>query len=914
MGSFNPETSMLGLLRPAPRHSLLTAALLVAMGLVGCADTATPVAQPAASAADRTSLSAYGLSRAAAELSFRLTAGSGLVREPSTGAALMLQLAEAGDPSAQLTLANYYFSGNGVTKDPAIGMQWLEKAADRNFGEAEATLAFVYGRGSLAPANPARAFDLAQKAAAQGNAEGENVLAIAFAEGWGTPKDEQAALRWYRKAADHHHARAQQAIGQAYLDGKGIAVNRILAFAWFSVAATNAMAFSPGDAGLSARARDDLALLLLPAEVQQGTQIANAWHPGVDLDAVAVAAGPTTAQSRQFNSPTTGSLQAAAGPRIDPPVVEREMSYDVEVQQDGSHTAILHREMLVKNEAAVKQASEVPFRFNSSRDSVEIQEAYTLKSNGRKLPVDTAAVFTQLVPGSPTAPMFDDQKQKVVVFPDVEAGDVLVLTVKYTLKPLIPGLYSLHWLFDQTFAENDVRITVKTPQAMPLITETHEVAFSQRVEGDKNVYEWRYANPKPLAENILALDPIDRAPRLFASNYKTYDQLATAYSALTEPKLAVTPRVQQLADEITAGTQDRRRQTELLYAWVSRHIRYVGIELALGAIVPHEVDTILTNGYGDCKDHSALFSTLLKAKGIQSQIVLINLGTSYTLATPPTFGALNHAITYLPEFDVYADTTAGVAPFGVLPFPEYGKLVVLATASTPSIHHTPALPEGLATVSIKTTAKLSADGRLSGDSESTGTGPFAIELREVAVSIQSIGAEQAAKLQLRGQGFDGKGKFDFDSPFTMAGSYRLAGHFEIEPRPELVAGNSFVPPIGLGMGALPGNDLLGPLYNFRDARGIEPTACFSGREISDLSLELPPGKRVREVPKPTDIKTDFMTYHAQWTLTGRTITVHREFTSKVSDPICLGSVRLAAAKALNEIRGDYNKAIALTNG
>jgi len=148
----------------------------------------------------------------------------------------------------------------------------------------------------------------------------------------------------------------------------------------------------------------------------------------------------------------------------------------------------------------------------------------------------------------------------------------------------------------------------------------------------------------------------------------------------------------------------------------------------------------------------------------------------------------------------------------------------------------------------------------------------------------------------------------------MAASYRLAGHFEIEPHPELVSGNSFVPPVGLAMGTLPGNELLGPLYNFRDARGIEPTACFSGREVSDLSLELPPGKRVRDMPKPADIKTDFMTYHAQWTLTGHTITVHREFTSKVSDPICLGSVRLAAAKALNDIRGDYNKAITLTGG
>ncbi|HLZ66812.1 MAG TPA: DUF3857 domain-containing protein [Aliidongia sp.] len=909
---------MVGTIRPVPRRLLLATALMATTGLAGCAQTGPALQargiQPHGTASDYSMLAAQGLTRAEGELAVRMAGGTGVSREPATGAALIRQMADAGDPTAATALANLYFNGAGVERSPAVALEWLEKAAAKDYGEAQATLALIYGRGTIAPADPARALELARKAAAQANAEGENALGIAYAEGWGTTRDDAAALWWYRKAADQRHARAQQAIGQAYLDGKGVAVNRTLAFAWFSVAATNAVVFSPADSAQTSHARDDLALLLLPAEAQQGLQLAGTWKPGIDLDATKLAAAPATPQSRQFYSPTTSALQAAAGPRVDPPIVERQMTYDIDVQADGSRTSVLHREVLLKNEAAVKQAGQIPLYYNSSRETVDIVEAYTLKSSGRKLPVDTGAIFSQLLPGSPSAPMFDDQKQKVVIFPDVEAGDVMVLTVKYTVQPLLPGLFSLHWLFDQTYQENDVRITVRAPQSMPLLTETHDLAFSQRTDGDKSVYEWRYANPKPLPENILALDPIDRAPRLFASSFKTYEQLATTYDALAEPKLTVTPRVRQLADEITAGTQDRRKQAELLYDWVSRHIRYVGIELGLGAIVPHDVDTILGNGYGDCKDHSALYSTLLRAKGIPSQIVMINLGASYTLAAPPTFGALNHAITYLPEFDLYADTTAGVAPFGVLPFPEYGKPVVLSTTAAPALHHTPALPDGLATIATRTTAKLSADGRLSGESETTGTGPFAVQLRQMAVNIQSVGAEQAAKYQLRGQGFDGKGRFDFDSPFAMAASYRLAGHFETEPHPELVSGNSFNPPLGLGLGAQPGTELLGPLYNFRDLRGIEPTACFSGREVSDISLELPPGKRPRELPKPAEIKTDFMTYSAHWTLTGRTVAVHREFTSKVSQPICLGPVRTAAAKALNDIRGDYNKAIALTGG
>ena len=47
--------------------------------------------------------------------------------------------------------------------------------------------------------------------------------------------------------------------------------------------------------------------------------------------------------------------------------------------------------------------------------------------------------------------------------------------------------------------------------------------------------------------------------------------------------------------------------------------------------------------------------------------MLLNLDTAYTLSAPPTLAQINHVISYLPEFDLYADTTTGVAPFGVLP-------------------------------------------------------------------------------------------------------------------------------------------------------------------------------------------------------------------------------------------------------
>jgi hypothetical protein len=133
-----------------------------------------------------------------------------------------------------------------------------------------------------------------------------------------------------------------------------------------------------------------------------------------------------------------------------------------------------------------------------------------------------------------------------------------------------------------------------------------------------------------------------------------------------------------LADEITAGTSDRREQAHRIYDWVSKHIRYVAVFLGNGGYEPHEAIKILENGYGDCKDHVGLLETLLKAKGIASVPVLIDSGNRYRVPEAATPAAFNHVLSYLPELELYVDSTAGVAPFGTLPVTEYGKPVVLA--------------------------------------------------------------------------------------------------------------------------------------------------------------------------------------------------------------------------------------------
>ncbi|MGA7713840.1 MAG: DUF3857 domain-containing protein [Rhizomicrobium sp.] len=418
---------------------------------------------------------------------------------------------------------------------------------------------------------------------------------------------------------------------------------------------------------------------------------------------------------------------AADGSAPAEPVTAKLLTNDIQVAADGSSVNTVHAEIVASNDAAAQKISQISIAFDASMQTVEIVEAHTLKKDGTTIPVDASAVYEQLFPGQPQVPTFTALRVKVIVFPQFSGGDTAVYTARITLKhAFFDGQFLYGELFARTAAYGEVRETITAPKSLPLYVESHEVEFSKRETGNNVVYAWHYSAPKPAAAEFAAVSPIDRLPRFFVSSFKNYAELGRAYAGLAAIKASVTPKISSLADQITNGVSDRREQAKRIYEWVSVHIRYVGIELGKGSFVPHDVDSIVANGYGDCKDHDTLLQALLKAKGISAQSVLINADNAYTLTEVPTFSQLNDVITWLPEFKTYLDSSAGLAPFGVLPIQEYGKPIVLASTEKPASGTTPILPAGLASVITTTVSRLDKNGQLASTTTTTATGPHSI--------------------------------------------------------------------------------------------------------------------------------------------------------------------------------------------
>jgi transglutaminase-like putative cysteine protease len=375
-----------------------------------------------------------------------------------------------------------------------------------------------------------------------------------------------------------------------------------------------------------------------------------------------------------------------------------------DINPDGTHVETQAWALKVLTEQGVSEANSSSVSFSDRLETATILAAYTLKKDGRKINVPPSNFQDETNTGKgATAPMFSDIRTKTVAFPDVAVGDTVVFSYKLTQKEAtFPGNFSLLKSFSEFQVYDEVKISVSAPTSLELRVYSRGVEGGEAPSSDgRRNWAWSYRNEQVATPESGAVSSRDYGPLIVATTFKDYGALAAAYNARAKAKSEPTNRIRKLANDLTLNAHTPREQARVLYNWVSHNIKFAGNCVGVGAVVPHDVDVVLANRMGDCKDHTALLQALLAAKGIASTPALINSGSSYTLPEAPCIEAFNHVISYIPSLDLYADSTSEYTPFGSLPLSDAGKPVIPdvleAQFTTPEAANSPLPAKGEAT-------------------------------------------------------------------------------------------------------------------------------------------------------------------------------------------------------------------------
>jgi hypothetical protein len=261
------------------------------------------------------------------------------------------------------------------------------------------------------------------------------------------------------------------------------------------------------------------------------------------------------------------------------------------------------------------------------------------------------------------------------------------------------------------------------------------------------------------------------------STYKDWESVAKFYWGLVKDQLRVTDEVRAAAEEAVRGLPrgDDEARIRAVYDYVVSRTRYVALEFGIHSFKPYPVETVLTRRFGDCKDKASLMHAMLEAIGIDSRLVLLrtrrlgNLGES-----PASLAVFDHAILYVPKYELYLDGTAEFHGSGELPPDDRGAeaLVVEPDGTGSRIRRTPdANPAGNLD-ETRTSLSLRADGSAALDLTAKASGPWTAELRRAFESPDERRAR--AEDQLGRSAFPGikvtevevSDPHDIERPFT----------------------------------------------------------------------------------------------------------------------------------------------------
>lgn len=347
----------------------------------------------------------------------------------------------------------------------------------------------------------------------------------------------------------------------------------------------------------------------------------------------------------------------------------------------------------VQTENAVSDLASASLDWNPTWHNAPVLRARVIERSGKVRDFDPSRLEVE-ESGLPSHDMYTGTRVSRAPLPGVAVG--AILETEWTLEEHTPTttagrLMSLYaWTGSSVLGGS---LSLVSPEATPITVRVENLdgARSDRQSADGKVTQrWLYG-PFRMPDASWAPSDSKVFAGVFASTGQSWASVAAGYAAVFEPKVD-TAAVAALAKEIAGGEKDPLLAATKLMARIRKDVRYEGIELGMGALVPREPMMVLNQGYGDCKDQAALLISMMRSLGFPAKAVLLRAGRWFDIHTDlPSQDAFDHVIVQIPgKTPRYVDPTDRFGPLAVLPYADTGRQVLVIDAATKGLSRTPA--------------------------------------------------------------------------------------------------------------------------------------------------------------------------------------------------------------------------------
>ena len=337
----------------------------------------------------------------------------------------------------------------------------------------------------------------------------------------------------------------------------------------------------------------------------------------------------------------------------------------VRILPNGLSSAFNQIAFEILDEQGLKSVRSMPINYSPSDEKLEIISVTTTKKDGSVRTLYNTSEFNM---ADESIRMYYDQRQIVIEVPDLAIGDRIEYRFKRTQMQrasssiaFFSDVYQLQTWFNRQWS----RYTVIAPESIPIHLFKSDPAGSKSISGTVTKkdglritsYEEK-DTPRFLSEDKMP-GATEVMPFLLISSLDSWQQMADWYVDLAAPQWKADEAIRAEVKKLTEGLTDNFEKLKKIHSFVVKSTRYVALEFGIHGHKPYPASQVFERRFGDCKDKASLLKVMLEEAGIPTKFVLVrtrqNGDVAMDLPNPYLF---DHAIAYVPEFDLFIDGTA----------------------------------------------------------------------------------------------------------------------------------------------------------------------------------------------------------------------------------------------------------------
>jgi cellulose synthase operon protein C len=320
----------------------------------------------------------------------------------------------------------------------------------------------------------------------------------------------------------------------------------------------------------------------------------------------------------------------------------------------------------IYSQRGVEAFRSYPITYSPNRQEVRVLRARITKPDGSV--VESYGDSDRNI-NEPWSGMYYDARARMLSFPALAAGDLLEL--QYRIEDTAQdNLLSDYWgdvdYVQGTAPKLRYQYFVEMPSSRPLYWNSERVGAgvplkTEQLPNGRTLYRWSANDVSKVVPEPSMPGWAEVVSTLHVSTYKTWEQVGQYYWGLVRDQLTPNEDLRRTVEKTLEGVdrKDDLAVVRAIYNFVVTNTRYVALEFGIHGYKPYRVDRVLSRRFGDCKDKASLIHAMLKVAGVDSRLVLLRMRHLGAIGQQPaSLAAFNHAIAYVPKYDLFLDGTA----------------------------------------------------------------------------------------------------------------------------------------------------------------------------------------------------------------------------------------------------------------